>query len=249
MISLVGAEARRRLMHAQLDLPDMPPHRVIDAVDGRALDPATRSALYDDSAARQINDRALTLPEIGCALSHLSAYRHMQERDIAVAVVLEDDALLGHQFLKVLERLVPFVESARAQAILLSHVGRYSAWGARRVDKTHELCRPYVAHGAHAYLITLAGAKAMLAALEPVRVAADDWHYFMRSKIVEISAVIPYIVGTAPLATNSQIGNERFAQAETKGSCRWARKFLWRKFVFQLVVKPLLRLKKHESSW
>ena len=236
-------------MHAQLDLPDMPPHRVLDAVDGRTLDPARRSTLYDESAARQVNGRALTLPEIGCSLSHLSAYRHMEKHDIAVAVVLEDDALLGHQFPKVLERLVALVDPTRAQAILLSHVGRYSAWGARRVDKTHQLCRPYVAHGAHAYLITLAGAKAMLAALEPVRVAADDWRYFVRSKILRVSAVIPYIVGTAPLATNSQIGNERFAQAEAKGLRRWARKFLWQKFVFQLVVKPLLRLKKHESSW
>ena len=236
-------------MHAQLDLPAMPPHRLLDAVDGRRIDGGKLSALYDDEAARALNGRSLTPPEIGCALSHLAAYRHMVDYDVPLALVLEDDALLGHQFLSTLRRLLPLMDAEKPQVVLLSHVGRYSAWRSRRVDKIHRLYRPYVAFGAHAYLITQSAAKAMLAALEPVRVAADDWRYFMRSGIVDLWALVPYLVGTAPLAADSQIGDERFGAATISAPRRWARKYLWQKLVFQLLVKPALRLRKHESSW
>lgn len=249
VISLEGAEARRRLMHAQLDLPGMPPHRILDAVDGRRLDAAQLAALHDPAAARRHAGRALTRPEIGCALSHLAAYRHIAEQGLQVALVLEDDALLGRQFLGLLDRLVPLMDPAQPQAILLSHVERFSGWGPRRVDKIHCLYRPYLAYGAHAYLITLAGARAMLSALQPVRTVADDWRYFMKAGVLQVSALIPYAVGTAPLADASQIGDERFAEPARRGMRRWVRKYLWQKFLFQLFVKPVMRLRRHESTW
>jgi hypothetical protein len=51
-ISLPSALARRRLMQAQLDSPGMPPHRFLDAVEGRKLTSAEKAQLYDDAEAQ-----------------------------------------------------------------------------------------------------------------------------------------------------------------------------------------------------
>ncbi len=249
VISLKDAHARRRLMAAQLDAPGMPAHTILDAVDGRRLEPSESARIYDDAGARRHGGRSLTAPEIGCAASHLAAYRHMVEHAIPIALVLEDDALLGHQFPLVLPRLLSTMDADKPQVILLSHVGRYSAWGEQRLGKLHRLYRPYAAYGAHAYLITLAGAKALLASLDPIRTVADDWRHFMKSGIVSIRAVVPYPVGTSPAASQSQIGNARFQAESVRSPARLVRKYLWQKLIFQAVVKPALRLKKQESTW
>jgi glycosyl transferase, family 25 len=247
VISLPGAEARRRLMRAQLELSGMPPYRFIDAVDGRGLAGPQLAALYDDAAARSRVGRPLTGAEIGCAASHLEAYRRIAEADTGVTLVLEDDALLGHQFLDVLRRVVAMIDPARPQAVLLSHVQRYSAWGARRVDRQHALYRPYSAYGAHAYLITLAAARAMAARLDRVRTAADDWAHFAKAGLLELSALVPYVVGTSPLSRHSQIGDQRLAWPGRPSASRWAR--FWNKLAFQLLIKPVFRLRRDEQTW
>src|SRR5688572_359740 len=83
-ISLPSALARRRLIQAQVDTPGMPPHRFLDAVDGRTLSRNELAALYDDIEARRYYGHSMTAPEIGCAASHRAAYRLSQT--IACAV-------------------------------------------------------------------------------------------------------------------------------------------------------------------
>jgi glycosyl transferase family 25 len=249
VISLASAAARRRLMQAQLAAPGMPPHRFIDAVDGAELSTGQLAEFYDQDAAERRISRPLTLPEIGCAASHLAAYRHIADSGLPMCVVLEDDALLGMNFPSVFERLVAMLDPEKPQAVLLSHVVRYSAWRGRKVDKLHRLYAPYEARGAHAYLITRAGARAMLAASPRVRTLADDWEYFAAAGILDLSAVIPYIVGTAPFSVASQIGTGRHARIPGPPLTRWMKKHLWQKFLFQLLVKPALRLHKAEQTW
>jgi glycosyl transferase family 25 len=226
----------------------MPPYSVLDAIDAATLRPEELAELYDDGAAKRHTGASLTTPEIACAASHLAAYRHIVARRLPLAVVLEDDALLGLQFTQALELLGPFVDPDIAQAVLLCHVARYSTWGARRIGKVHRLCRPYESYGAHAYLLTLAGAQAMLSALPRVHTVADDWGYFADAGILEVAAVVPYVVGTSPIALNSQIGDARYERAPSPIRNR-LRKYLWQKFFFQLFVKPALRLHRAEQTW
>jgi glycosyl transferase family 25 len=248
VISLPRAGARRRLIQAQLDFPGMPPYRFLDAVEGAALDSVQLARLYDENKALSIQG-ALTLPEIGCAASHLAAFRQVVDRALPLAVVLEDDALLGVKFVDALEAVRTAMNPAVPQAVLLSHVVRYSAWGARRLDKIHRLCKPYEAFGGHGYVITLAGAQAMLDALPRVCTVGDDWHYFASMRILSVSAVVPYVVGTSPFSTLSDIGDERRKRVAGSPMQRWIRKYLWQKLLFQLVVKPALRLHRAEQTW
>jgi glycosyl transferase family 25 len=71
---------------------------MVDAVEGIALDQATLEAIYDEHSAIRRVGRPLGPGEIGCALSHRSVYRMIVERGIALALVLEEDAILGPQF-------------------------------------------------------------------------------------------------------------------------------------------------------
>lgn len=248
VISLAGAVARRRLMQVQLDVPGMPAYRFIDAVDGSALSAGRLAQLYDEAAAERYVGRPMTPPEIGCAASHLAAYRVLVEQAMPVAIVLEDDALIGRNFLGALDRLRTTVDPERPQMVLLSHVVRYSAWGARRLDRRYRLCKPYEALGGHAYLVTQAGAKAMLAAFPRVCTLGDDWRYFA-SRVLEVRALIPYVVGTAPISTASQIGSDLCRQVTRAPVARWTRKYLWQKLLFQVLVKPALRLHKVDQTW
>jgi glycosyl transferase, family 25 len=247
LISLPDAQTRRRLMLAQLELPGMPPYRILDGVDGRKLSAAELEQVYDEAAARRRFGRDLTAGEIGCAASHFAAYRRMVAERIGVALILEDDALLGNKFLDVLERVRAHLDPARPEAILLSHVVRYSAWGARRVDKIHRLCRPYEAYGGHAYLITMAGAQAMLSAFKRIATVGDDWRQYVGARILSVSALVPYAVGTSPMANRSQIGARDASSVHPLA--RWLQRYFWGKFIFQLFVKPALRLHRQEQTW
>jgi glycosyl transferase, family 25 len=247
VISLPTASTRRRFMEAQLDVPGMPPYRFIEGTDGRRLSEAELAGLYDDAAARRLR-RPLTIGEIGCAAGHRAAYRDIVANGAQVTLVLEDDALLGVNFLQALTGVVDRMDKAAPQAVLLSHVVRYSAWGGQRVGKRHFIYRPYEAYGAHAYLITASGARALLEAFPRVETVADDWKHFARKARLQVSALVPYLVGTSPLASASQIGEERH-EREPLSSRERARKYLWQKLLFQLVVKPALRLRRAEQTW
>lgn len=250
VINLAQAEGRRRLMQAQLEQPGMPGYRLVAGVDGRTLADADLPALYDAERTRRDFGRELTRGELGCALGHVAAYRDIVDRALPLALVFEDDAVIGHQFLMVLERLLPLMDPSRPEVVLLSHVGRYSAWGGRRVDRHHALYRPYIAWGGHAYLVTLPAARALLAEQQPVHVMPDSWMYFYRKGIADVRGLVPYVVGTAPLAAASTVGGEeRLALSSRRGWRRWVWKYLWLRFAFQLFVKPALRLKKQPSTW
>ncbi|HQR04149.1 MAG: glycosyltransferase family 25 protein [Proteobacteria bacterium] len=245
VINLAAASGRRRLMEAQLSLPGLPAFEIVSGVDGRALSGPEMDAVYDVRLA----SRKLTMGEIGCALGHCAVFERIVARDVPVALVLEDDALIGHKLPSLLEKLRPQMDPARPQIVLLSHVERYSAWGMRRAGRKHRLARPYEAAGGHAYLLTRAAAAALLAAQRPVRNPPDAWCAFMDQGIVDVRCVVPYAVGTAPAANASQIGDERLAYTDGTGIGPWLRKYLYQKLLFQILVKPVLRLKRQVSSW
>ena len=179
--------------------------------------------------------------------SHLQAYEYIVAKGLPATVVLEDDVLLSHQFTTVLGRLLAIVDAQKPQVILFSHLDRYSAWGGRRVDRLHRLYRPYEAYGGHAYLITSAAASTLLARLRPVHAVADDWRYF--AGMVEVRGMVPYLVGTSPLANDSQIGRERFDLPAAVRIPPWLGKYVWQKFLFQIFVKPMLRLHRDKRTW
>lgn len=249
VISLQRAHERRRLMRAQLELPGMPPYRFLDALDARAAGAERLAGLADRAASLRHIGRQLTATEIACAHSHLQAYEHILASRLPAAIVLEDDVLLSCQFTTVVGRVLPMIDPTQRQVVLLSHMDRYSAWGGRPVDRLRTLYPVYEAYGAHAYLITASAAKSMLERLRPLHTMADDWRYFAMAGVTEVRGLVPYLVGTSPLANDSQIGSERFSLHTAHRVPAWVRKYVWQRLFFQIAVKPILRLRRDKKTW
>ena len=55
----------------------------------------------------------------------------------------------------------------------------------------------------------------MLAAFRRVAAVGDDWAQYMRAKIMDVHALVPYLVGTSVLATRSQIGERETLRSRT----------------------------------
>jgi len=235
VINLPSADSRRNLIKAQLEFLKWADYEIIPAVDGKKQ--------YPNGLGH------VTPGEVGCAMSHLDIYQRIVSRNIPVALIFEDDALIGQRLPELIETLVNHLSSSLPQVILLSHVERYSLTGAKRITKLHRLAKPYVAYGAHAYLITYAGAESLLNNLIPVRVSADAWKYFMKQDYIDVRCVVPYPVGTAPCASTSQIGNERYQKNLKQTWQNLARKYIFQKFIFQIFTKPLNRIRRQKQTW
>jgi len=72
----------------------------IDAVNGYDLSRKELDAVYDVMLTRRAIGRSMSLPEIGCALSHRIAYERILRDGLDSAIVLEDDAVLKDAFFR-----------------------------------------------------------------------------------------------------------------------------------------------------
>lgn len=61
--------------------------------------------IYDSAKAISLNGHDLSLSEIGCAYSHLLAYKKILEQNAPWAIVCEDDVLFPDNFKEVLNKL------------------------------------------------------------------------------------------------------------------------------------------------
>ncbi|MDR1146426.1 MAG: glycosyltransferase family 25 protein [Verrucomicrobiales bacterium] len=209
VINLASASARREYITRHLAALGIP-FELVAAVDVRSLSAAELAANYDRrKALRYGND--LSLPEIGCALSHLNIYRRMLAADIGHALILEDDAKLKPETLPVVEKLRRLYPADREALILLTYIRHYAQRGARPVDDTHLVAEIRAKHcgGTHGYFITNAAARRMVAALHPVWQVADQWLQFRAYGIMRARTLVPYVIGTDTVSETSSIGNER----------------------------------------
>lgn len=209
VISLPEAAQRREFMKAQLEKLGIA-FDFFDAVDGRGFDVPNYPA-YAKFRRRAFFGKDLTGGEIGCLLSHREIYERMVEQGIKRAVVFEDDAILHEDLPRVIEALlrhtdkfdlVRFLGSEKVarleQKIVMPITGEYTL---------NRLCS--TPGGAHAYLITLDGAKKLLAQMRCNYLPVDTlmghvWVTGVRGFIVQPG------VAVHDLAQESFIGDARF---------------------------------------
>lgn len=114
------------------------------------------------------------------------------------------------------------------------------------------MVRPVTAYCSNGYLISQEGAAKLLAALRPVFQPADCWNYLQGKKVLRIHAIVPYIVNHSRLAEDSLIGKDlrtQTADAFAHSTRRFLKKAIYDKFIYQLLVKPLLRIRKQGEPW
>lgn len=165
----------------------------IEGVYGRALTSEELRRVYSPKKAQRTQCRELVLSEIGCALSHIAVYRRIIEEGIPFALVLEDDVVLPACLPSILSSLERLSWLETPAVILLSP-------GLGDSKKNVALLPGYTVAPyrqgffTHAYVVTMAGARALLKDLFPVGDVADCWRRLSRHKVVDCYVVDPAVI-------------------------------------------------------
>lgn len=251
VISLPGSTERQAAITAQLERHHLA-FSWLEGVDGRALDEAAVERVYSRERAQNEGGRQLSRGEIGCALSHLKIYQQMVAENIALALVLEDDAALSADFAQELTQVCEVVDWQTLDVVLLSHIHKYTQWGAHRISSKLRLVRPIRAYNGNGYLLTQRGARKLLMELQPVYQPADSWNSFKKKKVLSIQGVVPYLVNHSRLSADSLIGDTLRSSkqpASHRPPCQWLKRIFYDKLIYQILVKPILRIRKQPEPW
>ena len=251
VINLARDEARRIEISKQLDQLQLP-YTIFNAVYGRDLSANDLAQSYNrELAIKESHD--LTLGEIGCALSHIGVYREIVRLGITHSLVLEDDARLGDQLATLLPQLAALYPASSAQVVMLNYVEKYKQLGMIALGATHHVVSTYGGNkNAHGYFITLAAAKNLAENLFPVWLVADRWERFKEKKYIKLKALLPYCVGLSEHARESNLDADRLSRMEQfqrGGLLYWLHRYLYKKFIYQLFVRPFQRVAKQKQTW
>jgi len=251
VINLVRDEARRIAISQQLGQLKLP-YSIFPAIYGRDLSKEDLTKSYNrELAIKESHD--LTLGEIGCALSHIGVYREMVRLGIQHCLVLEDDAKLGPDIVDVLPKLAALYPANTAQVVMLNYVEKYQRIGMIKLTDKHHVVSTYGGNkNAHGYFITLAAAKNLSENLFPVWLVADRWERFKEKKFIQLKCLLPYCVGLTEHARLSNLDSDRVArmvQFQRGGVVYWLHRYLYKKFIYQLFIRPFQRVAKQKETW
>ncbi len=185
LVNLDRSPERLAFMKAQLDRLGIAFER-IPAIDGRALTPADRARRFSRVRSFIAAKKRLSDAEIGVALSHGDCCRRMVAANVPVALILEDDVALADGFPEALSRAEKFLDPARPQVAVFSGYGIEGG-----ETRPPEICRESALWCADAYCLTLAAAKLILKANDPVLTVADSFKRWHKGFGLELYRIFP----------------------------------------------------------
>lgn len=163
--------------------------------------------------------RPMTDGELGCALSHQKVYHRMVEDGLPMACVLEDDVVLDVRFKAVLDALERRLDVAKPQVALLSNHSSPDGQlgdgynGFQSPPEVTELSLEPVDADmfTEGYVVTQAGAAALLRANEPVITCCDWWGRWRRLGLIELYHAFPSVCrqDKAGYASHTKVGMVR----------------------------------------
>ncbi|MDG1430649.1 MAG: glycosyltransferase family 25 protein [Paracoccaceae bacterium] len=226
ILSLEDAIERRAPLISALESHDIS-YEIWHAIDGRNGLPTDYETMIDRDGAREYLKRDMGNAEFACALSHHFIYRAVLERDLDMAVILEDDAIVDEQFF----RFLKMVQIPDCDLLLLDHmramVRRTNQFKLESGVAAYRcLSSPLLTTG---YIITKSGARKLLDQSLPIASPAD-WPIDVTT--MQTFVTVPRLVDHLDVHTGpSDIRQDRQRHAYRKR--RTARRFLrlsyWRK--------------------
>jgi len=182
---------------------------IFPAVDGQNLTEPEIRGLVSDQA-----ENLLGKGEIGCALSHLGIYGDMIEKNIPIALVLEDDSVFNHDprpILAALERQ----PADTPEVYLLSYCGanRYVAHErTRRQIGDTQFYRGWDGYNANGYVLTKKAAANIRGFQTPIKFHNDWWRIYQLNDLIRFHICEKEIIGLHPeLSRGSLLKNEHDA--------------------------------------
>ena len=135
--------------------------------------------------------KKMTPQQLGDTLSHNALYHKMVDGNIPAALIFEDDSVVDGRMLDVLDEIERAMDPAKPQVYILN------TWGIDVSGFSPGIHRVKNAWCTDGYVITLAGAKLMLAKNEPIIGVCDSWKRFARWWGLELNVVVPAVVKQA----------------------------------------------------
>lgn len=195
---------RRKHMEKILSRIENINYEFVEAVDGSLLTAEEVSELFDVKKFEHHYNRSVCAGEIGCTLSHQKCYQKMLDENLESILILEDDIEPYHDFEKIIEKLINWINVPQARIILLTSLFYYLPQKKIKLDNEHQLINVYYANRSSAYLVNRAAAKKLLCK-KPFFVA-DDWAYFKNE--IEFKAVKPHVVEPDGMTTSTMVSRE-----------------------------------------
>lgn len=162
LINLKHAYDRRNLAVSRLTKLRLR-FTIFDAVDGRKLQHVDYN-YYNAQRRLRYFGRHLNSREVACLLSHLKIYKDILNNSLPHALVLEDDVVLNDNFSKILKELLtsefPF---DFIRFLCEEKIAKKKPRCIMTLSNGDSLVRlPIAPGGAHAYLVSLSGARKLL---------------------------------------------------------------------------------------
>jgi glycosyl transferase family 25 len=213
IISLPQETERRSWMQAQMDRLGLP-FTWFDATDGRQTDVLSHP-IYNKLKRRLFFGTDLKGGELGCLLSHKAAYQKLVDENLSMAVILEDDCVLGDDFPKVLQALEHHTDKFDIIRFLGSP--KVMKRGGRKVfniiDEYFAVRMPTAPGGAHATLLTKSGAEKILKHLNKTAFPIDTLLGRTWETGANVLGVMPGLATQNIDDFESAIGDEREIKA------------------------------------
>ena len=185
-------------------------YQVVNAVCGHDLSDKYIDQVTSKHETINHHGRELTKGEIGCALSHLSIYKHMIVNEIQSAIIFEDDIYLDDDFQIVMNSIDKSPKNF--DIILLGYHSdidvntekktRSSYWHQTKITPKYKCVRlVQLAYGTYGYLISLRGAKKLATQLKTITEPID--HYTGVDTHINLYALDPRVIHQNPRYKNS----------------------------------------------
>jgi glycosyl transferase family 25 len=229
VITLEDSQERRKIISSRLDELKIP-FEFYPGVDGRKIDLLSHQG-YSKWKRRMFFGRDLSNGEFGCILAHKAIYEHIAEKNIGIALILEDDAILCDELPSVVDSLI----RNRKNWDIVRFLGRKKNYRASRtigqLPGTHNsLARPHgMPGGAYGYVIGNQAAKRLLSMMEKNWLPIDTLHGVSWLTKLNTVSVVP-----SPVLPNDDVPS---CIDEQDSNLRWDKSVSlsgWRKLIYPL---------------
>ncbi|MEK9495338.1 glycosyltransferase family 25 protein [Photorhabdus sp. P32] len=233
VINLEKDVDRKKAIQEQLQKIDIDAE-FINAVYGKEL--TTEQLQY---ACSNFDNISLTLGEVGCSMSHINVYKEMIDKNIPIALILEDDVKFNDNLCTVLSSLEKYPQalSAKPYVFLLNKTNEYFASFKKPLIDNYNIVNVIDAAGTFGYVLNLTTAKKLYQYLQPVRFVADDWKLFREQGVIKLKGIIPPVIHHSPNFLNSSIGERNYPPTKIDNKNRkrtiitQIKLALWRMFI------------------
>lgn len=199
----------------------------VSAVRGSNLSQKEVDAAYDSKLNKQRYLKALSLGEIGCYLSHISAWQKIVDEKLDYAIILEDDCKLEASF-KEITNIIPMLKD-------WDYMKLTGPRGGRKIQERQLVTQGFelthfnkVPTSASGQVVSLNGAKKLLANSTPFYrpVDVDIQQYW--EKGIDVIGIEPKLTDTCGMDSDIT------AMAKTSG--RANKSALWPRIQFRITA-------------